>query len=337
MKRKQAITAKDIAAACGVSQATVSYVLNNKPGKKIGADTRTAILETAHRLGYIPSATARSMRTSRAMSIGIVSGGNSINIGFNHALRGIKSCLDQAGYSILLLNSEGSEPEETEYIRAYCSGRIDGVLFLFCDQQDSVVELLDQRQIPWLSVNENGVAASGTERPHAFEHAVQQAAEFCRERKYRNIRFFSLKYGDTLYSYKYDLFADALEEVYPEASLRRIIIQSENLTNEDLKERLSGYLAAEDFQLSVTPNQRLGWLMQSCILERDFFLPQKIKHICLASSHVFHLTYPTVTSIDIPLTAMGEFAARQLVRILEGESLEEQEFSCVLKEGDSTL
>lgn len=42
----------DIAAACGVSQATVSLVLNNAPGTRISAATREAVIAKAQALGY---------------------------------------------------------------------------------------------------------------------------------------------------------------------------------------------------------------------------------------------------------------------------------------------
>lgn len=336
MKKKQTVTAVDIAMACGVSQATVSYVINEKPGKKISAKTRALVLETAAQLGYVPSATARSMRTNQAMSIGIVSGRNNINIGFNHALRGIKAALDRDGYTITLLNGDEGEPEENEYLRYYFSGRIDGILFLFFDVPDSTTQLLAQRQIPYLMVSENGVWGEGMEPQRAFDQAILQCAQYCREKNFRSIRFISLKYGDTLYSYKYNLLASALKEVFPEACLERVIMQAQDLTNEDILIRLENYLASNSFELAVTGNQRMGWLMQSSILKADFSLPQQVKHISLSSSHVFHLVYPTVTSVDIPLTEIGEYAAVQLVRLLRGEAIETQEFQCTLKLGLST-
>ena len=45
--RKKSVTAKDMANACGISQATVSYVINNKEGKKISEATRKMVFETA--------------------------------------------------------------------------------------------------------------------------------------------------------------------------------------------------------------------------------------------------------------------------------------------------
>ena len=50
MARKPTMT--DIAAACGVSQATVSLVLNGAPGARISAATRAAVSAKAQELGY---------------------------------------------------------------------------------------------------------------------------------------------------------------------------------------------------------------------------------------------------------------------------------------------
>jgi len=335
-RRKQCVTATDIARACGVSQATVSYVINDKPGKKISASTRALILDAAARMGYVPSATARSMRTSRAMSIGVVTGHNDISIGFRHALKGIKSCLDREGYSITLLNGEEGAQEEKEYLSYYFSGRVDGFLFLFLDLPDSTLALLQKRRIPYLMVSENGVWGDGMAPRKAYPEAVRSAACYCREKGYRSVRFFSFRYGEALYSYKYNLFSSAMAELCPDIPLRRTILQTRGKSNEALMEEITACLNEENFDLAVTPNQWLGWLMQSCILGRRFILPQTVAHICLAFSHAFQLTYPTVTSIDIPLTEIGEFAAAQLIRILSGLPPESRDFTCSLKPGMST-
>lgn len=55
-------TIKDVAAAAGVSEATVSYVVNGKAAKVgIPAGTQAQVLEVARRLGYLPNPVAREM------------------------------------------------------------------------------------------------------------------------------------------------------------------------------------------------------------------------------------------------------------------------------------
>jgi DNA-binding LacI/PurR family transcriptional regulator len=66
-------TMRDIAVAAGVSQSTVSRVLNDKPTRvPIAAETRTRVLEAAQRLGYRPNPLARGLRGAPTMLIGAV-------------------------------------------------------------------------------------------------------------------------------------------------------------------------------------------------------------------------------------------------------------------------
>src|SRR6266550_5058031 len=60
------ITSKDVAAAAGVSQTTVSFVLNGRRERGISDETRELVRATAERLGYVPSAAARSLRSGRS-------------------------------------------------------------------------------------------------------------------------------------------------------------------------------------------------------------------------------------------------------------------------------
>ncbi|WP_239648679.1 LacI family DNA-binding transcriptional regulator, partial [Nocardiopsis chromatogenes] len=64
--RSRPPTITDIARQAGVSTATVSYVLNDTPGTRIPEATRRRVTEAADELGYVPHASARSLRTGRS-------------------------------------------------------------------------------------------------------------------------------------------------------------------------------------------------------------------------------------------------------------------------------
>ena len=61
---------KDLAKECGVSVATVSKALNNQPD--ISAATRERVRAAAHRMGYLPNAAARSLKTNRTYNLGVL-------------------------------------------------------------------------------------------------------------------------------------------------------------------------------------------------------------------------------------------------------------------------
>jgi DNA-binding LacI/PurR family transcriptional regulator len=67
------VTLNDVAAASGVSRATVSFVLRDSPGQSISAATRERVREAASALGYVPNGIARALRegTSRIVVLTI--------------------------------------------------------------------------------------------------------------------------------------------------------------------------------------------------------------------------------------------------------------------------
>ncbi|WP_405733370.1 LacI family transcriptional regulator [Streptomyces sp. NBC_01537] len=59
-------TSTDVARAAGVSQTTVSFVLNDRPGQSISEATRRRVLDAAQGLGYRPHASARTLAAGRS-------------------------------------------------------------------------------------------------------------------------------------------------------------------------------------------------------------------------------------------------------------------------------
>lgn len=69
--KEKKITVRDVAKEAGVSVATVSYILNNRPDQKISAATRKKVLQIANLLNYRPSHAAKSLAEGRNNIIGI--------------------------------------------------------------------------------------------------------------------------------------------------------------------------------------------------------------------------------------------------------------------------
>jgi LacI family transcriptional regulator len=70
--RRTRVTSRQVARHAGVSQTTVSLVLNNAPNAHISQATRERVFEAARELGYAPDAAARSLARGRSSNIGLV-------------------------------------------------------------------------------------------------------------------------------------------------------------------------------------------------------------------------------------------------------------------------
>lgn len=69
--KKKKVTIKDIADACGVSTATVSYVVNGREDQRISPETWKRVLHEVHIMGYESSAVAKALATGNSGMVGL--------------------------------------------------------------------------------------------------------------------------------------------------------------------------------------------------------------------------------------------------------------------------
>ena len=99
-------TQGDVAARAGVSQAMVSYVLNDNPVFSVPAETRQRILDAVDDLGYIPNGAARSLRTRKTYTIASII--PDITNPFYPAIeRGVQESAESYGYDLIVFNTSG--------------------------------------------------------------------------------------------------------------------------------------------------------------------------------------------------------------------------------------
>ena len=102
------ITSKDVAREAGVSQTTVSFVLNDRSDQTIPPETRQAVLAAAQRLGYVPFAAARTLRSGRSNVVLCVQPDFPIAQAFEEFKITLSQVLGESGYACLFVHSAGS-------------------------------------------------------------------------------------------------------------------------------------------------------------------------------------------------------------------------------------
>lgn len=120
-------TIRDIARLAGVSVATVSGVLNNKPTVKPVLVER--VKRAMDALDYHPDQVARSLRVRRTFTIGMVIA-DVTNPFFTDVIRGVEQEAQINGYSVILCDANEDASLERHYLSALFSRRVDGVLLV---------------------------------------------------------------------------------------------------------------------------------------------------------------------------------------------------------------
>jgi LacI family transcriptional regulator len=120
-------TQRDVARAAGVSQAIVSYVLNDVQTVSILPETRERVLATIAALGYIPNNSARSLRSRKTFTIAAVIP-DITNPYYPEFIRGIQDTARTRNYDVLAFNTDGEREIELAALEAARRSRVDGLI-----------------------------------------------------------------------------------------------------------------------------------------------------------------------------------------------------------------
>lgn len=120
-------TQKQLAEIAGVSAGTVSNVISGSI--RVSDRTRKRVLDAIRTLDYHPNLIARSLKTNRTNTLGIVIP-EITNPFFPKVIRGAESAARENGYFLIVLNTDENEVLERELITMLKSQRVDGILLV---------------------------------------------------------------------------------------------------------------------------------------------------------------------------------------------------------------
>jgi LacI family transcriptional regulator len=144
------VTLKDIARRAGVTSATVSMVINNKPN--ISEVTRRKVLKIAQELNYYPNIIARGLATSRSNAIGVIVP-NLASSFVVRVLQGIKSTNRDLNYTVLLFDTIGRKESEAQlFHRLARERRIDGAILISSTVTDEELAVFGREMVPGIVV-----------------------------------------------------------------------------------------------------------------------------------------------------------------------------------------
>jgi LacI family transcriptional regulator len=136
-------TLRDVARAAAVSQSTTSRALSGEG--YVAADVRQRVLDAAEELGYVPHAMARSLRKQDSQTIGVLVS-DLRNTFYADLAAGIAARARREGYTMLLVDDQGSTEAETDAARAFVATRVAGVIVT--PLSGDVSEYLLKQRIP---------------------------------------------------------------------------------------------------------------------------------------------------------------------------------------------
>lgn len=180
---------KEIAARAGVSEATVSLAMNDRPG--VSPATRDRVLALARELGYRPSHRARSLALRSSQTIGLVVP-DIENPFFGALTRHVDAFARAQGFSLFLAVSHDRLEREDRILAEFADRQVDGIVQIPAQEargRFAAFAELDRRGIPWICATNVYPGYPSDSVMTDYEGGCHEQARHVLARGRRNLRF----------------------------------------------------------------------------------------------------------------------------------------------------
>ncbi|MCA0971494.1 LacI family DNA-binding transcriptional regulator [Halobacillus litoralis] len=316
------VTIKDVAKAAGVAPSTVSRVIADHP--RISLSTKKRVKKAMKEMGYHPNANARSLANKSSQSIGVVMPAGADNAlqnpFFPEVLRGISRIAHSMDYS-LLLNTGETDKEILEGVqRMVHSNRTDGIILLYSQLDDPVVNFLLEYDFPFVIVGkpsdrideithvDNDNVRGGKE---ITEHLIKQGHE--------RIAFIGGSQDLVVTVDRMKGYQLALEEAglpyLEEYRIHTEFLESggQQAVNElfSLEEPPTGLVVTDDLMSIGVVS-----MLEKC----GKLVPEDISLVSFNNVYLSEITRPPLTTVDIHIYELGQQAAKCLIEKVKDKS-----------------
>lgn len=305
-------TVKEIASRCGVSEATVSRVLNSnyKHGFSVREEVRQRITSVADTLGYRPNLAAKNLVQKKTQMVAIL--GCDIVLGwpgniYQTIINASVQTLHVHGYDACL-TVPNLEQDDTELP----SWKVDGAIVLQeCSQE--TIEVMERINLAYVVINGVGGPSCSSVIPDDID-GTQRAIRHLMDLGHRRIAYAGPTHehkrhrsiGDRHDTYLSELSKHGLEPIPGHDKVFRSAPAF--LASAAVKHHATAILAYDHVEA-------LKILHGAHML--DIQIPKQVSLVCFNDEYLCDIVTPPLTTVAVPSRQMGRLAARMLLKQLE--------------------
>jgi LacI family transcriptional regulator len=313
------VTLRDVAEVARVNPGTASRVLNPETRHLVKPETARRVEKAAGKLGYQPNRLARSLRTRRSHSVGVVIP-DITNPLFPPIVRGIEDALAPMGYTALLTNSDGDPVRERERLEVLRGRQVDGFILGTATVDDELVMRALEEELPLVLVNRvvdvDGIHAVAPDDRRGARQAVDHLVAL----GHRNIGHIAGPHNASTGLQRLAGFRDALAG-HGLAADDRAIVEAAGFTKEAGAEAARKLLDGWPQCTAIfASNDLIALGVYSVLAEAGLRCPDDMSVVGFNDMPFADTFAPPLTSVHIPLYELGLHAGRRLLERLRGGS-----------------
>ncbi|MFD7292939.1 LacI family DNA-binding transcriptional regulator [Streptomyces sp. NPDC059897] len=305
------VTIADIAQEAGVSKPTVSRALNGHPD--VGADTRERIQRIAADLGYAPSASARSLRTGRHDTLGLLMPLQQW-WGYSDIQYGIAEEAARRGLHLMVHPLQSGERAEREFVtQTLPTLPVDGLILLMPEGTPRHIGAIAQTSMPSVVIDDRGHRldlpyVESTNRA-GFREAVLHLVRHGR----RRIAFVGGQMNDAFAQERFEGYLDALREGGIDYDPDLTLLPADR---EPTADEITELLGTDPDGLAVVWDE-VAFSALNALRASGHRVPEDVAVIGFDDSPIARVMQPPLTTVRQPFRRMGAAAVRMLLDSIE--------------------
>ena len=303
---------KDVADAAGVSTATVSRVLANKP--HVRQEVKARVMKVVKKLNYRPNRVARSLRSQKSTIIGLIVS-DIENPFFQQVGRAVEDAAHEQGYSVMLCNNDEDPDKEQRYLHLIRDENLAGIILSPTRQTADNFSATSELNMPMVVIDRrvsnveidniiiDNVQAAQTITTHLIEHG------------YRRIgAIFGI--GSTTGRERREGFVQALKahDLQPSTDLVKYANPRED---DGFNTTLKLLQLPEAPEAILTSNSLLAAGALRALRESKKAIPEEVAFASFDETTWAKLIVPALTVIEQPTYEIGRTATELLIKRIQ--------------------
>jgi len=316
---KKRISSSDVARRAGVSRTTVSFVLNNTPGKQISEETRQKVLKAEAELNYMPNAVARELAMIKYKDIGFfICNSQSMFSGIfiRRIIEGMSPALNKNRFQLIL---QPIKIGEADYLQLARKNKIDGIILVNTYYRDKGLLGLMAEKFPLVVIGKmenKDIAQVDIDNFSAAGEVVNYLANLGHKKIsmiiHGPLAYYAVK--NRLEGYKKALAGNGIP-------VRDDYIVQGNFSEESGYAAMQKLLSLKDRPTAVfAGNDLIAYGAIQAIKDAGFSIPKDISVIGFDDDLFSRYQQPPLTTMNLPAAGLAEKAVTLLIEQMKNKN-----------------